>query len=152
MMFWVLRDHSNKIGITYITSQHLYDIDVIHFDTSDTTLEMEKQLENELRFLLPNQPWSVKNQARMHMKSDFNPFSSSLDGVAHFPEIPTAIAVRLYHKELEVMAPYGLQDLFEMKVRPTPFYQMNSRYYPIYIERMMKKNWDLIWEKLSIEI
>lgn len=128
------------------------DIDVIYFDTSDTTLEMEKQLENELRFLLPNQPWSVKNQARMHMKSDFNPFSSSLDGVAHFPEIPTAIAVRLYNKELEVMAPYGLQDLFEMKVRPTPFYQMNSRYYPIYIERMMKKNWDLIWEKLSIEI
>lgn len=128
------------------------DIDVIYFDTSDTTLEMEQQLEAELRGLLPNQPWSVKNQARMHTKSGFNPFSSSYDGVAHFPETPTAIAVRLYNKELEIMAPYGLQDLFEMNVRPTPFYQKNSEFYSIYVERIKRKKWDETWKSLTIEL
>ena len=62
------------------------DIDVIYYDTSDISWEIEKQLETELEFLLPNQPWSVKNQARMHLKSGFDPFTSTYDGVAHFPE------------------------------------------------------------------
>src|SRR5690625_3735663 len=55
------------------------DIDVIYFNTSDTSLEKEKQLEAKLGVLLPNQPWSVKNQARMHVKSGFDPFTSSYD-------------------------------------------------------------------------
>lgn len=143
----------NKVwDVLHNITTPINDIDVIYFDTSDTTLEMEKQLEKELRFLLPNQPWSVKNQARMHRKSGFNPFTSSYDGVAHFPETPTAIAARLRNKELEIMAPYGLQDLFEMKVRPTSFYQKDKEYYSIYVERIKKKKWVEIWRSLSIEL
>ncbi|MED3624647.1 nucleotidyltransferase family protein [Neobacillus thermocopriae] len=143
----------NKVwDILHNTVTPLNDIDVIYFDASDTSWEMEKQLENELNVLLPNQPWTVKNQARMHLKSGFNPFSSTYDGVAHFPETPTAIAVRLCNKELEIMAPYGIQDLFEMKVRPTPFYQKDSEFYSIYVERVKKKKWDEIWRSLSIEL
>ncbi|AIM15579.1 MULTISPECIES: nucleotidyltransferase family protein [Neobacillus] len=143
----------NKVwDILHNTVTPLNDIDVIYFDASDTSWEMEKQLENELNVLLPNQPWTVKNQARMHLKSGFNPFSSTYDGVAHFPETPTAIAVRLCNKELEIMAPYGIQDLFEMKVRPTPFYKKDSEYYSIYVGRVKKKKWDEIWRSLSIEL
>ena len=143
----------NKVwDILHNTTTPINDIDVIYFDASDTSWEMEKQLENELRVLLPNQPWSVKNQARMHLKGGFNPFTSSYDGVAHFPETPTAIAVRLCNKELEIMAPYGIQDLFEMKVRPTPFYQNNIEFYSIYAARIKKKKWNEIWKSLSIEL
>lgn len=133
------------------TTTPINDIDVIYFDSSDTSLEMEKHLENELRVFLPNQPWSVKNQARMHLKSGFDPYTSSYDGVAHFPETPTAIAVRHWNNKLEIMAPYGLRDLFEMKVRPTPFYQKNREYNSIYVERIKKKRWEEIWERLSVE-
>jgi len=143
----------NKVwDILHSTTTPINDIDVIYFDASNTSWEMEKQLENELRILLPNHPWSVKNQARMHLKSGFNPFTSSYEGVAHFTETPTAIAVRLWNNELEIMAPYGIQDLFEMKVRPTPFYQKNSEFYSIYVERIKKKKWDEIWKSLSIEL
>lgn len=134
------------------TTTPINDIDVIYFDTSDTSWELEKQIESELELLLPNQPWAVKNQARMHMKSGFEPFISSYDGVAHFPETPTAIAVRRCNKEIEIMAPYGIQDLFEMRVRPTPFYQLTSKFYPIYVERVKGKEWNKVWWNVSIDL
>jgi len=71
-----------------------------------------EKIEKELETLLPNRPWSVKNQARMHQKSGFDPFTSAYDGVAHFPETSTAVAARIYDEKLEFMAPYGLEDLF----------------------------------------
>lgn len=143
----------NKVwDILHNTSTPLNDIDVIYFDASDTSREIEKYLEKELSILFPNQPWSVKNQARMHSVSGFSPYTSSYDGIAHFPETPTAIAARLYNQEIEIMAPYGVQDLFEMKVKPTRFYQKSSERHLIYIERIRKKRWHEIWKNLSIEL
>ena len=134
------------------TTTSINDIDVIYFDSSDISMEAEKLLEEKLKNILPNQPWSVKNQARMHHKSGFSPFKSSNDGVAHFPETPTAVAARIYNEELEIMAPYGLKDLFEMQVKPTPYYKKEAEQHLIYVERLQKKNWSQTWEKLSVEI
>lgn len=143
----------NKVwDISHNITTTLNDIDVIYFDTTDTSLEKEKQLEKELEFLLPDQPWSVKNQARMHLISGFKPFTSSYDGVAHFPETPTAIAVRMRNQDIEIMAPYGLQDLFEMRVKPTPFFQENNELLSTFVERIKKKKWNEIWERLSIKL
>lgn len=142
----------NKVwDVLHNITTPINDIDVIYFDPSDTTIGMEKQLEKELKFLLPNQPWSVKNQARMHRKSGFNPFISSYDGVAHFPETPTAIAARLCNKELEIMAPYGLRDLFDLKVKPTSIYRKDQVFHSIYVERIKQKKWKEMWKYLSIE-
>ncbi|WP_026089318.1 nucleotidyltransferase family protein [Bacillus massilioanorexius] len=127
------------------------DIDVIYFDSMDTTWETEKELEKKLEIIVPNQPWSVKNQARMHLKNGFEPFNSSYDGVAHFTEIPTAIAVKMCNCELKIMAPYGLEDLFNKIVKPTPYYQKSSKLRSIYSKRMQEKKWDTIWIDLSIE-
>ena len=129
-------------------STPINDIDVIYFDSTDTSSETEKQLEYLLEMLMPNQPWSVKNQARMHFKNGFDPYTSSYDGVAHFPETPTAIAVKLHKGALQIMAPYGLEDLFEKVVKPTPYFQ--SKFRSIYMERMREKKWDEIWSDLDI--
>ena len=143
----------NKVwDILNNTTTPLNDIDVIYFDTSDTSREKEKQIEKELETLFPNQPWSVKNQARMHTVSGFSPFTSTYDGVAHFPETPTAIAVRIYNQEVEIMAPYGINDLFEMKVKPTPFYKKSSGLHSIYVKRVKKKKWNEVWKSLLIEL
>lgn len=138
----VLHNHNNPIN----------DIDVVYFDSADTSWETEKSLEQKLEALLPNQPWSVKNQARMHLKNGFAPYSFTYDGVAHFTEIPTAIAVRLRQNELEVMAPYGLEDLFNMIVRPTPFFRKGTDFHAIYIKRMQEKEWDKTWKDLLINL
>lgn len=142
----------NKVwDVLHNTHTPINDIDVIYFDRTDTTWETEKELEKTLDMIVPNQPWSVKNQARMHVKNGFEPYDSSFDGVAHFTEIPTAIAVKMNNGELEIMAPYGLKDLFEKVVKPTPYYQNNRRLRSIYSERMQEKKWDTIWTDLSIE-
>ena len=127
------------------------DIDVIYFDEYDSSIEAEKALESKLQEIMPNQPWSVKNQARMHKINRIPPYASSSDGVAHFPETPTAIAVRLNNNKLEILAPYGLNDLFEGLVRPTPPFNENSKLYTIYSNRIQNKNWGSIWNNLIVE-
>ena len=143
----------NKVwDVLHNTKTPINDIDVIYFDSTDTSWENEKSIEQKLEVLLPNQPWSVKNQARMHLKNGLAPYTSSYDGVAHFTEIPTAIAVRLQQNELEVMAPYGVGDLFNKIVQPTPYFQKGSKLYTIYVSRMQEKQWDKIWGNLLIEL
>lgn len=127
------------------------DIDVIYFDKHDLSLEKEAVLEEKLKSFMPNQPWSVKNQARMHLKNDFDPFQSSYEGVAHFPETPTAIAVKRCKNDLNIMAPYGLEDLFEKRVKPTPYFSKNKPLHMVYRKRMMDKNWNSVWRHLTID-
>ncbi len=142
----------NKVWDTLHNIQtDINDIDVIYFDASNISTQTEKALEARLQILMPTQPWSVKNQARMHIKNNVPPYLSSFDGVAHFPETPTAVAARIINNRIEIMAPYGLQDLFEGRVRPTPPYHRGSKLHPIFLERMQHKKWETIWGKLVIE-
>ena len=142
----------NKVW-DYLHNVHteINDIDVIYFDEFDSSIGKEKALESKLREIMPDQPWSVKNQARMHIKNKLSPYGSSFDGVAHFPETPTAIAVRLNNNHIEILAPYGLTDLFEGIVRPTPPFNQNSELHTIYSNRIRSKNWGSIWSKLTVE-
>ena len=64
----------------------LADIDVIYFDKVNLSDNDEKQLEQELTKYLPDEPWSVKNQARTHVVNNSEPYQSSIDGIAHFPK------------------------------------------------------------------
>lgn len=142
----------NKVwDVIYSISTPIHDIDVIYFDRSDTSSETEKSIEDALAAFIPNEPWSAKNQARMHLKNGFAPYSSSFDGVAHFPETPTAVAVRLHKGELEIMAPYGLEDLFGKKVRPALHFRKGERCHKVYQKRMREKKWDEIWGGLIVE-
>ncbi|WP_025784566.1 nucleotidyltransferase family protein [Sporosarcina sp. D27] len=127
------------------------DIDVIYFDEEDTSIVIEKRLEAKLKAVLSALPWSVKNQARMHEKNGLPPYYSSFDGVANFPETPTAVAIRLLNNELEVMAPYGLNDLFCKYVRPTPNFDETSDLNSVYLERVSQKSWDKIWSDVIVK-
>lgn len=104
----------------------------------------------ELKQISPNEPWSVKNQARMHVLNGSKPYKSAVDGIAHFPEIPTAIGVKLSNGLLEIAAPYGLRHLGAGIVEPTPFFVENN--YEIYRQRMHLKQWHLLWPKLEINL
>jgi len=53
------------------------DIDVIYFDKSDTSENKEKIIEQTLYDALPKINWSVKNQARMHILHNDEPYKNS---------------------------------------------------------------------------
>lgn len=129
----------------------LPDIDVIYFDPVNVSEEVERNLESTLAFLLPDHPWSVKNEARMHFMSSMSPYSSSIDAISKFPETCTSLAIKFNqdHK-LVLAAPYGIKDAVNLEVKPTPFFAKDEVRAAIYEERISKKNWVSIWSKLKI--
>ncbi len=128
----------------------LADIDVIYFDKANLSEENEKNYEQALQASLSNVPWSVKNQARMHVVNGSESYQSSTDGIAHFPETPTAIGVRLVNGILEINAPHGIQHLISGIVAPTRYFQKDSQLHGIYKNRIQNKQWKSIWPKLQV--
>ena len=125
----------------------LADADVLFFDPDDTSKEREAEIERRLRGLAPDVPWSVKNQARMHLRNGDAPYRNTLDAVAHWAETATAVAARSSRGTVEVIAPYGVDDLLSLIVRPTPAF---GHKIDIYRERVMAKDWPARWPKLAM--
>ncbi|MEB1808991.1 MAG: nucleotidyltransferase family protein [Bacillaceae bacterium] len=127
------------------------DIDVIYFDSSNTDELEEKNIEKKLKCLVPRVPWSVKNQARMHVINNMEPYSSSIDGISKFPETVTSLGVKLDEKENVILtAPWGITDVVNLEVRPSPYYLNSKELKNVYESRVLKKNWKSIWSKVEI--
>lgn len=125
----------------------LGDVDLIYFDPSDIQEDTEKKYEQLLIQRL-DVPWSVKNQARMHVLNGDAPYTSSEDAMCYWPETATAVAVKVRsNDQLELIAPYGVTDLANLEVRLSPQF---SRQVRIYNERIQKKQWHIKWPKLKI--
>lgn len=122
------------------------DVDVIYFDPANIDEEYEKKLEKKLKSLMPETPWSVKNQARMHVVNQIPPYTSSEDAISKFPETATALGVKLDRESrLVLTAPCGLEDVLRMELKPTPFFTETRERAAIYEERLIKKNWTAKW-------
>lgn len=121
------------------------DIDVIYFDKMDEETE-EKRLEKVLCELMPGIPWSVKNEARMHVRNNLDPYLNAEDAIAKFPETVTALGVRLDNNDqLQLTASHGVKDVINMIIRPTPFFSNSRLLMDIYNERIKTKDWGKRW-------
>jgi uncharacterized protein len=128
----------------------LSDVDVVYFDRNDTNESTEKEYEKVLRELDSSIPWSVKNQARMHTKNGHVPYVSTADGLANFPEVCTAIGAYLdSNEQIHLVAPYGIDDLVNLVVSPTPFYTSTDKK-DVYEKRIGSKRWQATWNRLRI--
>jgi hypothetical protein len=135
----------------HATSLLPQDIDVIWYDPTQPTAERDTFLETVLRDRDGALKWSVKNQARMHQRNADRPYQSATDAMKYWPETATAVAVRLGHQGIiEVAAPFGLDDLFELIVRPTQ--RFITEKHPIYLDRIRSKGWQATWPCLKIEM
>ncbi|WP_310831116.1 nucleotidyltransferase family protein [Paenibacillus pedocola] len=129
----------------------LGDVDVIYYDPADIREEIEKAWEARLREADPSVPWSVKNQARMHVVNDLEPYTSATDGMSKFPETATALGLALTGQgEVILSAPHGVRDVLDLIVRPSPLFNANPRLHPVYEERIAKKNWQGVWNQLQV--
>lgn len=124
----------------------LEDVDVIYFDPVASEAARDRVLERRLAASKPDAPWSVKNQARMHHRNGDAPYESCLEAMSHWPETATAIAARLRDGALEVVAPYGVDDLLALHVRPTPTFLHKL---DVYRRRILDKRWAERWPRLT---
>ena len=132
----------------YTTPTAVPDIDVIYFDPDDPDPRAETVLEGRLRAMSPGLPWSVRNQARMHLRNGDDPYKGSCDAVGKWVETATAVAARVgANGAPELLAPHGVADLLGLVVRPTPHYR---RRMAVFEQRVAAKNWTAVWPRLRI--
>ena len=116
----------------------LNDIDVIYYDKTNSSKKHDLLIEKQLINIKSQLNWSVKNQFRMHIRNEHNPYFNCNEAISFWPETATAIAIRITQKnKIEYIAPYGLEDLFNLIVVPPPKFNLT-----IYKDRIKKKEWD----------
>ena len=125
----------------------LNDIDVLYFDPNDLSEKTEKSYEGILKNQLNEYTWSLKNQARMHIRNLDKPYISIEDAMKRWPETATAVGI-CFEKNgnLKVIAPHGLNDLFNLEVRRSPYFKDRE----FFLQRIQSKNWLELWPQLRI--
>ncbi|NHM33612.1 nucleotidyltransferase family protein [Neobacillus terrae] len=129
------------------------DIDIVYFDEYDLSSDSEKELKQKLKSKLLDYhfDFDVKNQARVHLwyESKFGfpikPYSSLEAAIDSWPTTATAVGIRVEKNGLfKIYAPYNLDDLFSMVVRPNKLLVTKE------IFENKANKWKKRWPKLQI--
>lgn len=122
----------------------LNDIDVIYYCSSDSSRERDLSLQRQLELLEPELPWSVKNQARMHLKNGDAPYENTLDAMAYWPEKQTAIGVMLDQSDQIILKHrFDLSLQFNGRINHNP-----ERSLDVFENRVAGKMWLETWPAL----
>jgi uncharacterized protein len=131
----------------------LADVDLGFFDPTDLSPERDEAVEAALRAVAPEFPWEAKNQAAVHLWYPrrfglaVEPFRSSAEAVATFPETATSVALRLDGNDrLTVVAPCGLDDLLGLVHRHNPRRAPAA----VYEERLASKRITERWPRVTV--
>ena len=130
------------------------DMDLVYFD-AEAQPENDVELEKRLCSAMPDVCWEVTNQAGVHrwfahaLGQTVPPIKSLADGIATWPEFATCVGVFLSSDgALGVVAPHGLDDLFNLRVRHNPLRASVATYRA----RVEAKGFGERWPLLSIDI
>ncbi|QEI09346.1 nucleotidyltransferase family protein [Pigmentiphaga aceris] len=130
------------------------DIDVVYYDARACPAQ-DAQLEARLRATIPTMRWEVTNQAHVHewfastLGQTVAPFSSLKEGIATWPEYATCVGVYVNEDDsIGIVAPYGLDDLFNLRVRHNP----TRASLDTYRQRVHDKRFQERWPRLSISM
>ena len=84
----------------------------------------------------------------MHLRNGDDPYQDTNDAMRHWLETPTCVAVGLDDGgRLCLLAPYGLDDLLNLVIRPTP---AGLRCAAEYNARVEGKPWRRTWPRISV--
>jgi uncharacterized protein len=127
------------------------DIDLGFFDSADLTAARDLAVEDDLRARKPGLAWEAKNQAAVHLwypgrfGLEVPPFRSTAEAVATYPETATCVGVRLLaDDDMLVVAPHGLDDLFDCVCRHNPT-RVSADFYE---QRVAAKGWRTRWPRM----
>jgi hypothetical protein len=106
------------------------DYDLAYFDTSDVSYEAEDAVIRRVRTSFDEPLRSmvqVRNQARVHLWFEgkfgepYTPLSCTAQALERFASATFAVGIRLEPDDrLHIEAPFGLADLFALRLRPNP--------------------------------
>lgn len=124
------------------------DIDVAFFDPADLSPERDAAVTAQLTAVMPNLEWEATNQAAVHLwyMEKFGkvvpPLTSSAAAIATWPETATCTAVRLRPDDsLHIVAPFGLEDLFQMLLRRNPARVTQAQFQQRLRDKQIRQKW-----------
>lgn len=123
------------------------DIDLVYFDFVNQDKVKDDELSLKMKGIC-GLDWEIKNQAYMHTKHNrVEPYKNSEEALSEWVETATCVAVRFKDDELEIVAPYGIDDLVNLIIRPTPSYKQDL---DTFYNRINNKKWLDKWNKLVV--
>ncbi|WP_420628290.1 nucleotidyltransferase family protein [Candidatus Leptofilum sp.] len=127
------------------------DIDVAFFDATDLRPERDAEVTAELTAVLPTVEWEATNQAAVHLwyaelfGQTWPPFTAATEAIATWPETATCTAVRLLPDDsLQIVAPFGLDDLFQMVLRRNPARVTQAQFQQRLQDKQIQQKWPRI--------
>lgn len=127
------------------------DIDVAFFDPADLSPERDAAVTAQLTAVLPGVEWEATNQAAVHLwyaelfGKTVPPLTSSAEAIATWPETATCTAVRLLPDDsIHIVAPFGLEDLFQMVLRRNPVQVTPEQFHQRLQDKQIRQKWPLV--------
>ncbi len=137
-------DHLHQFTI----ATPLNDVDVIYFDPEEHNPAGHEIYEDQLKALMPELQWQVRNQAIMHLQNGDPPYLSCEDAMSYWPEKETAVAVRKTGEgDIECISVFGFESLLNLQITWNP-----KRSHSVFEQRIKAKGWVKHWCKLRIAI
>ena len=128
------------------------EVDIIFYNLSEDP-QPSKKITACMSKVFPNMQWDVTNQATVHHwyrlenGEAIAPLASIEHALSMWPETATAVAIRLNaHDQLEIVAPFGLADLLELKLR----WNSTLVSYEGFMKRIKQKKMLSRWPKLEL--
>lgn len=141
----------------YATDYGISDIDLVYYDDQHLEEGHEQELKRKIEECLPDFPlWiDLKNQARVHIwyKDKFGyeiqPYESLEHAINTWPTTATSLGLRRENGEEWVLyAPFGIKDIFSMKIKANPR-QITEEIYMKKVNKWTKKWPGLVYEPWS---
>lgn len=135
----------------YKADANIKDYDVAYYDQDDSYEAEDAVIKSANKFFSGlDAPVELKNQARVHIwyeERNGKPglhYDSAASGINSWPVTACCIGVRKDSDGLKVYAPYGLNDLFGLVVRPNKAIAPEEVYYK------KLSRWTKVWPKLQV--
>lgn len=125
----------------------LPDIDIVYFDPNSPK-EDEKIYWEKIKKLFPEEKWSVTNTAYRHLSNGRGKsYKNSTEALSEWVETATGVGVSLREGKVILTAPNGIDDLVNLKLRPTKAWEDRREEFE---KRIKEKEWLKKWPKLQV--
>jgi len=150
---WLAAGCVNQLVWNHLTqrpaNQGLKDFDIVYFDP-DWQACTEQAWSEKIQAAFPQYLIEVKNQARVHLWYP-RKFAMALPALfsvraalGTWPTTATATAARWHQGQWQILAPFGLADLFKLVVRPNRTLVTEA----VYLDKTQR--WQLCWPELQV--
>jgi hypothetical protein len=126
------------------------DVDLIYYNEDKSEEAWDKIYEASFSKEGLGARWSIKNQARMWQESRDPRYLRSADALLYAPDTVSSVGIRKRQDgTIVVFAPYGLSDLFSIRLSPTQLF-LKHHGMSEFNGRIERKQWQAYWPKMTI--